>query len=183
MKDKKDEHVGSFGKFLLLGILTIAVIIFSVNPQKAPIISDLNLKNLFVALGGIFVIVLLVERATEIVISIWRHAPTEQLKEELSTLKGDTAKAAEETVKAKELTKYQAETKGDALLVGFALSVVVCSAGVGLLGEIIDTTEVNEKFFRGVDIVLTSGLIAGGSDSFHQFVRALEILFGKMRKS
>jgi hypothetical protein len=172
----------SFGTWLLLGILTIVIIIFSVNPQLAPIFSDLTLQKVLTALGGIFVIVLLVERAMEIVISIWRQAPTDQLKEELSALMGDPAKAADATAKAKELAKYQAETKGLSLLVGFALSIVVCSAGVGLLGEIIDITKGNKYFLRGVDIVLTSGLIAGGSDAFHQFVRAIETFFTKSKE-
>ena len=180
--DKKGRPLVSFGTWLLLGILTIVVIIFSVNPRSAPIISGLTLQDVLAALGGIFVIVLLVERATEIIISIWRQAPTDQLKEELSALMGDPAKAADATAKAKELAKYKAETKGFPLLFGFTLSIVVCSAGVGLLGEIIDITKGNVQFLRGVDIVLTSGLIAGGSDEYHQFVRALEKLFKKMPK-
>jgi len=169
----------SFGTWLLLGILTIVVIIFSVNPQLAPVISGLTLEKVLVALGGIFIIVLLVERVTEIVVSIWWEEKTDQLTEELSALKGDPAKAADATAKAKELAEHKAKTKRFSLLFGFALSIVVCSAGVGLLGEIIviDITKGNKQFLRGVDIVLTSGLIAGGSDEFHQFVRALEMFF------
>lgn len=172
----------SFGKCLLLGILTIVVIIFSVNPQLAPIFSDLTMQKVLAALGGIFVIVLLVERATEIVIFIWRQVPTDQLKEKLSALMCDPAKAEDATATAKELVKYQTETKGLSLLVGFALSIVVCSAGVGLLGEIVDIKKGNKYFLRGVDIVLTSGLIAGGSDAYHQFVRALETFFTKSKE-
>ena len=106
---------------------------------------------------------MLVERATEIVITIWRKVP--------------------ETDKAEEIAKYQAETKGYSLLVGFTLSVIVCSAGIGLLGEIIDSRNGSPEFFRGVDIILTSGLIAGGSDAFHQFVRALETFFTKSKEN
>jgi hypothetical protein len=154
-----------------------------VNPQLAPIISDLTLEKVLVALGGIFVIVLLVERVTEIVVSIWWQATTDQLEEELSAVMDDPAKTADATAKAKKkLAKCKAETKGFSLLFGFTLSIVVCSAGVGLLGEIIDITKGNVQFLRGVDIVLTSGLIAGGSDEYHQFVRALEKLFKKIPK-
>ena len=172
----------SFGTWLLLGILTIVVIIFSVNPQIVPIFPNLTLEKVLVALGGIFIIVLLVERVTEIVVSIRYQETADQLKEELSALRGDPKKAADVTDKAKELAKYKAKTKGFSLLFGFTLSIVVCSAGVGLLGEIIDITKGNVQFLRGVDIVLTSGLIAGGSDEYHQFVRALETLFKSMQK-
>ncbi len=153
----------SFGKWLLFGALAIIIIIFSVNPQSARFAQDLTFQDVLAALGGIFIIVLLVERATEIVITIWRQGP--------------------ETDKAGDAAKYQAETKGYALLIGFTLSVIVCSAGIGLLGEIIDSTSGSPQFFRGVDIILTSGLIAGGSDAFHQFVRALETFFTKSKEN
>ncbi len=183
LETRKEDYMILFGKSLLLMILAIVIVIFSVFPQSAPIVSDLTLQNVLAALGGIFIIVLLVERATEIVISIWRQSPGDQLKEELSALTGDPAKTADAATKAKELARYQAETKGLSLLVGFALSIVVCSAGVGLLGEIIDVTKGNQRFLRGVDIVLTSGLIAGGSDAFHQFVRSLETFFTKSKEN
>jgi len=173
----------SFGKWLLLIVLSIIIIIFSVNPQSAPFVPNLTFQKLLAALGGIFVIVVLVERVTEIIISIWRKPHTDQLKEELSALTSDASKATEAANKAKEIAQYQAQTKGLALLTGFTLSVIVCSAGVGLLGEIIDITKGNEHFLRGVDIILTSGLIAGGSDSFHQFVRALETFFAKSKEN
>jgi hypothetical protein len=139
----------------------------------------LTLQKVLAALGGIFIIVLLVERATEIVISIWRQAETDQKKEELAAHTADPAKAA---TAAKDLARYQAETKVISLLIGFALSIVVCSAGVGLLGEIIDITKSNLHFLRGVDIILTSGLIAGGSDAFHQFTSSLETFFTKSKE-
>ena len=162
----------TFGKWLLLFILAVVIIIFSAKPQIAPVVSNLSLQKVLAALGGIFIIVLLVERATEIIISIWRQAPTDKMEKELSTLSGDP-----KARKAEELVNYKAETKSISLLVGFTLSVVVCSAGLGLLGEIIDVEKGNTNFLRGVDIILTSGLIAGGSDAFHQFVRALETFF------
>jgi hypothetical protein len=172
----------SFGKWLLLGALVIIIVVFSVNPQSARFAQDLSFQDVLAALGGIFIIVLLVERATEIVITIWRQAKGDQLKKELAVLE-TSSKAAAAADKAKELAEYQAETKGYSLLVGFTLSVIVCSAGIGLLGEIIDSRQGSEQFFRGVDIILTSGLIAGGSDAFHQFVRALETFFTKSKEN
>lgn len=167
----------SFGKWMVLIILAILVVVFSVYPQTANIAEGLTFQKVLASLGGIFIIVLLVERATEIIITIWRQSPTNHLEEELSALKADPVRAGEAENKAKELAGYKAETKGLSLLTGFALSVVVCSAGIGLLGEIMDPASGNRNFLRGVDIVLTSGLIAGGSDAFHQFVRTLETFF------
>jgi hypothetical protein len=91
-------------------------------------------------------------------------------------LQSDPIKAEE---KAVELTAYQSETKIIALLIGFSVSIIVCSGGIGILNTIVvaDPTRGNLRFLRGIDIVLTSGLLAGGSDSFHQVVSALENFF------
>jgi hypothetical protein len=57
----------------------------------------------------------------------------------------------------------------------------VCAGGVGILPSIlnIDRAAPNFEFMRGVDIVMTAGLLASGSDAIHQFVRALQKFFVK----
>lgn len=169
-------------KTLTLGVLIVLIVVFSMQPLNAPIKDGLTLQNVLASLGGIFIIVLLVERVTEIIIALWRQSDAEQLKTEIEDLSKDTTKSAELLFKQKSLVKYQAETKYIALLVGFAVSVIVCCAGVGLMGTVIDINKGNANFLRGVDIFLTSGLIAGGSDSFHQFVSVFETFFIKSKK-
>ncbi|EIM31787.1 hypothetical protein LepocDRAFT_00005290 [Leptothrix ochracea L12] len=172
---------GTFAKILTLIGLTILVIVFSANPLTAPIKDGLTFPAVMASLGGIFVIVLLVERVTEIAITIWRQSDADELKTEIENLTKDATKAAELLEKQKCFAKYQAETKSIALLIGFTISIVVCCAGVGLLGAVIDITKGNPNFLRGVDILLTSGLIAGGSDSFHKFVSTLETFFNESK--
>ena len=177
----------TFAKFLVFAALIVLTIVYSVHPQFAPIKTDLTFQTVLGALGGIFVIVLLVERVTEIAITIWRQSSADSLKEEVDSLAKDTAKepakAADLLAKSKELATYQAETKSIALLIGFSVSVIVCAAGVGLLSTIVDTEKASTSFIRGIDILLTSGLIAGGSDAFHQFVSTLETFFTESKKS
>jgi hypothetical protein len=195
--------------YTLIVILTLIVIYFSANPQSAPIVSDLTLQKVLSALAGIFAFVLLVERFTEIIISFSRGIETDKKIEEISLLKEELSSQSQNSENAnletgtnttnpdnqdknkeeklatsqKTLAKYQAETKKTSLLVSFALSIIICSAGVGLIGEIIDIKQGNQNFLRAVDIVLTSGLIAGGSDSFHQVVRAFETFFTESKKN
>ena len=163
----------SFGKALLLAALFMIVIVASWDPHTVSLRLD-DLSDVMSVLGGIFIVVLLVERATEIVINIWRQPKAAKLKREL-----EASKNAE---KQTELADYQIETKNLALFIGFTLSVIVCAAGVGLLGAVFDTASDPSKLFRGVDILLTSALIAGGSDGFHQFVSALESFFSESKK-
>jgi len=127
--------------------------------------------------------VLLIERATEILIAVTRNQQTEILMAEVEALSADPASKAEHSQKSLELAAFKNETKALALLIGFSISVVACAGGIGILGTIVDMTAgADEKFIRGIDILLTSGLLAGGSDAFHQFVRALETFFQNANK-
>ncbi len=175
--------MSAFSKFMLVLVLFVVILVFSFNPQSAPVRTDLTYQNLLAALGGIFVIVLLVERVTEIVISIWRQTEADSIKKDVEMLAADTTQVVAHREKATELAKFQAETKSIALSCGLAISVIVCAAGVGLLETILVTANGNENFLRGVDILLTSGLIAGGSDGFHQFTSALEKFFKKSKEN
>ena len=119
---------------------------------------------------------MLIERVTEIAIAILRETSSERIKGELAALPSDSPNIA---IKGADLIAYQSETKIIALLIGFSLSIIVCSSGIGILETIIvvDPARGDPRFLRGIDIVLTSGLLAGGSDSFHHFTSALENFF------
>lgn len=173
-----------FAKAVVLGVLLLVTIYNAVHPQLAPVKANLRLDTILGALGGLFVLVLLIERATEIVISIWRQTDTDILKQAIELLAKDPARSADLATQSTALAAYQAETKHIALLVGFSLSVLACAGGIGILDTIIDTSKgADSHFLRGIDILLTAGLLAGGSDSVHQFVRALETVFQSAKKT
>jgi len=163
--------------------LLVIGILFSVYPQFAPIKPDLTFQSIMGVLGGLFVIVLLVERVTEIAISIWRDAGADDIRSKIEMLSMDKLKVDELTQTKDALTDYQGDTKSIALMIGFSIAVIVCAAGVGLLSSIVDMSKANVNFMRAIDILLTSGLIAGGSDGFHQFTSTLETFFDESRKN
>lgn len=170
-----------FIKLLVLATLLIVVLVFSADGKNAPVKTNLEFGMIMGALGGLFILVLLIERSTEILIAIWREGGAEELKLEIDSLKSDPTKAAELAAAQKKLVTYQAQTKSNALLIGFSISIIACAGGIGILETIVDTN--SSSFMRGIDIVLTSGLLAGGSDAFHQFVRALESVFTELKKT
>ena len=149
--------------------------------------NELSSRGLAGTLTGLFILVLLVERATEIAMIIWREADTEILKKKISAIpEADRTgtRAIEYQAALKELEDRAADTKRWALSCGIVLSVIVCVAGAGLLTSVLNYSDGNrfQKYLlRAVDIVLTSGLIAGGSDSFHQFVATLDTFFKNSR--
>lgn len=166
-----------FVKTMLAVLFMVAIGISSWKPVWVPLRGDLTLQSVVGALGGLFVIVLLVERLTEIVIAVWRRPKAEVMKTEIKQMAKDSSKETEKFQKQRSLTEYQTETKSLALWIGYGISVLVCCSGVGVLDSLLQISAGNTIFLRGVDIVLTAALIAGGSDGFHQFMAALESFF------
>jgi hypothetical protein len=70
--------------------------------------------------------------------------------------------------------------KRHAAALALVLSAVLSIAGVRLLGACVEVThgELAGLLFGGVDVLLTSCLIAAGSDVVHQYVEAV-LQFGK----
>jgi len=124
----------------------------------------------------------------EIIISIWRVPQTNRLKQQVESFTDAEKAAKPDDFKAvqQKLAEYKAKNQGIALLLGFTLAIVICAAGVGLLSVIIELPEKapggQKSFLRGIDIVLTAGLVAGGSDAFHQFVNSLVTFFKETKK-
>jgi hypothetical protein len=172
----------SFGKVLAFGILLGFIIVFSIHHQHAPIKSDFSLSGFLGLFCGLTLIVLLVERATELVVFVFRQPRAGKLKQALARIEQQDPDKDQYFKMVDELSEYRAQTKTFALGIGFALGLVICGAGVGMLESILSTIHAEQSLLRGVDIVLTAGLIAGGSDSLHQLVRAFETFFGESIK-
>lgn len=176
-------------KTLTLVILFIVIIVFAIQQLSAPFKDGLKVQDITGALGALFIIVLLVERVIEIFTSIWRDPDANTLKQKINKFTDEQKKSRETNVldAEKNLANYKAKTQSITLLTSFTLAVVICAAGVGLLSEIINlpaTAPNSQKtFIRGIDIVLTAGLIAGGSDGFHHFVNSFVTFFKKLQEN
>ncbi len=183
--DERESQVLSFVTPIVVLSAVVLVVLFSINPQSAPFRPALTMQTLATSLGGLFMIVLLIERATEVFVTLVRDGASGSGSLGDAPAKDSTpaelGTSASNAITARD-DEYQRHTKRLALLFGFTLSIAVCSAGVGLLGTLLEPGEANASFLRGLDIVLTSALLAGGSDAFHQFVRALETFFTESRR-
>ncbi len=179
--------------FITLGVLlTIYLAVGALDPNfKNLPLKDLALKDLMGKLGALFIIVLLVERLIELFVHPWRSPKTESLKMELFTFSAEgkrLRKPGHQTVDTeKKLGSHRSKTRLVTLLAGFVIGVFISIGGVGFLNELVhvDPAAVGEKqipYLRKVDVVLTAGLIAGGSDGFHQFMKAILVFFEETTK-
>lgn len=172
-----------FWKVIFVSFFVGLMVVSSLHPMVVSIKGEFGLESVFGVLGAIFVVILLVERATEIVIVVWRDEKAGLLKQELDNalLVGDENTISD---KRQRLFKYKTTTKRIAILLNLSIAMVVCAAGVGLFNTIFDirTDTESRQLLRFVDIFLTSGLIAGGSEGFHSFTSALDAFFVESKK-
>ena len=134
-------------------------------------------------LGVLYIVALFVERSLEVLIKAWRQAGKFHLEEEMRSAEPEN-KA--ETRKA--LGEYRAGTQRRALLAGLTLGVLVSLSGVRLLGPIFDpgVTDVwsfQQALFQFTDIVVTAGLIAGGSATIHELMALVDDFLKASRKN
>jgi hypothetical protein len=151
-------------------------------PTGVAIKSDIALNSMVNMIGGMFVVVLLVERATEVIIVIWRDEGAEVLKQSIDESDDLENEDLSKSNKLREFLNYKETTKRIAIIISFLIAIIVSSAGVGLLGSIVDNQGGNKFLLRLIDIFLTSGLIAGGSQGFHLFTSAIGVFFIESKK-
>lgn len=146
-------------------------------------------------LATIFVVTLFVERAQEVILTNLRAYGSEALDLKLKALQAqlqrlergtDTSAEVEDLLQTLadtrlEKLKYRAQTRIYALRMGVLMGVAVSLAGLRTLGALVpDTTlvgfaEVQQVIFHTVDIVITGGVIAGGSDGIHKMAELYRV--------
>ena len=151
-------------------------------------------------LTSIFFIALIVERALEVFIATWRGPEASRLEGVIQNCKDEIARIKEARKAAPQaelelelkplydsidytkadLTRQKAGTQRAALWTGLVLGVLVSAAGFRLVQYMVDpaaladleiTTPSQVIVLRLVDVLLTGGLIAGGSEGIHKIVK------------
>jgi hypothetical protein len=153
--------------------LAVVVVSWSASAEiTAPFKSELN-NTILATLSGMGVLVVLVERATEVVINAVRGNES-AMKSQLAILQEEPGVLSQPYQDlAKELDEYKAGTQRLSLIVGLSIGVLIACTGIGVLDSILDLKQAVPRFLqlrRAVDILLTAGVLAGGSQAFHENV-------------
>jgi len=153
---------------LVWGIFVMAVIwAMVIGKQLGAIpLQEIDVNKITKLLGSLFAIALFFERCIEVIVAIFRNKKAAEYKNELE--KSPTDKAE------KKLTHYRLETQSISLRVSFIVGIVVSAAGIRILGELVTIPSgialPQQNFFHLVDIFITAGVLAGGSDGIHQLM-------------
>ena len=175
-------------------IIIVAFLSFTYSPKA--IIFKKDLTNIGQLIGSLLIISLVMERALDVFLTTWRANESEELDLEiqkkykrlnnLETKKSLDSKEIQElnTIseeingKKKQRQARSAHTRTIALWAGMLVGVIISSVGVRTLYSLLEITpfeqlsDLQQSLFHIVDVLLTGGLLAGGSDGIHKFMDA-----------
>ena len=170
-------------------VVALAALVFLLSDALTPIDprdGAAPFRTALAQLGILYIIALFVERSLEVLIKAWRQGGKSALEH---TLRTAAATAAEDPAAHAEadrrLQAYRAGTQRRALLVALTLGIMVALSGVRLLGPIFEPTTAaaaaaaaqppfQQDLFHFTDILLTAGLIAGGSATLHELLALID---------
>jgi hypothetical protein len=130
-----------------------------------------------------------VERSVEILISPWRDSGANKLEKELVAIQArpaDAQQAVDSKSVSDQLDEHRGVTQQYAFAVSMVLSVCASIAGVRALEPFLKQPDFDvlanahpgqRLFFLGVDVALSTALLAGGADGVHSVVNAVTSFF------
>jgi len=181
-----------------LAFLGFIVALFLNLIPEFPSLAFKNLGNAQIGelVSSLFFTILIVERSLEVFISTWRGVEASQIKQSIADQQlavDHASNSASDNSSADsdreigdlndlnaDLTTYKATTAKIALWLGLTLGILTSFVGIRILETFIQVgvdanlNAIQLRTFRILDIVLTGGLIAGGSKGFHQLMSIYE---------
>ena len=177
-----ERRIGRIWVALLVAALVIVVVVQGDALTPAGVaVGERPFLTALVQLGILYIVALFVERSLEVLLKAWRQGGKARLEGE-GQAAGEGGRAAAES----ELREYRAGTQRRALLFGLTLGIMVSLSGVRLLGPIFDfgaaASAFQQAVFQFTDILLTAGLIAGGSATIHELMALIDDFLKASRK-
>jgi len=161
-------------KFLLgAGLLAVLVLAWFAAIWPDLKFTPIPVSELPSHFAALLFFALLIERAVEVVLSIWRAEQSNKLQAAVQRLvaANDAANANALQTAQQALIEYRANTLQLAMPLSLMFGVVIASFGVRLIGQFVDTIglgSLQTRFFHAADIVLTATLLCGGADPIHK---------------
>lgn len=159
--------------FILISLLIAAIL----QPEGVQF-AGFEVTSAFKILTILFLIALFQERALDVFLTIVRAPESDERQRKLIRLK-QKAEAKKIEQAERELSDYKIKTRNLAMYLGYAMGFIISMIGIRALEPLVDAGtfqnlgSVQQKMFRMVDIFITGGLLAGGSDGIHKITEVL----------
>ena len=158
---------------IFVGAVFAAVVALAASFDIAGLVAldyELTSDDYTKILTAMFFIALLVERFIEVTITVSRSKEKNVLRADLE-MATEIKDAAKQKELRREIIAYRNDTEKQAMKAGLLIGVLLGLAGVQVLGSLFDVTYLQgfQKYlFKGMDILLTAALVAGGSNGVKQ---------------
>jgi len=130
----------------------------------------------------LFVISLFQERALDVFLTIIRAPDSDEMNRKLQKLKNEPESPERDKVieeLEKKLSNYKIATRNLAMKLGYLFGFIIAMIGIRSLEPMINLdhfaniSSIQQSAFRVVDVFITGGLLAGGSDGIHKIIEIL----------
>ena len=172
--------------FVVLTLGAAFALLYYTNAAGVPFKSFTE-SDILSIITSMFVVAVFMERSIEAILTPIRAPDRSRMEKELEDIK----KAAKSDVtmmqviatKERELKTYRLQTAQRAYWLSFILGLLISVAGIRTLSGLVNPEDlkalgvVHRHLFSFVDIVLTSGVIAGGSAAIDKIGRAISEFF------
>lgn len=143
---------------------------------------DISMGTVMEVLTPLFLAALFIERAVEVYTGVSREPEKLRLKAQAEARKGEEKKEAAESVAA-----FRRDTLRKTSTLSFLLGLAAAAAGVRSLWPLLDPTvlvpeALQFRVFNLVDVVVTAGLLAGGSAGIHKMIGPIDDWLQAKRK-
>ena len=178
-KRKGDWNKARLILLLILVMAALSGIFFAADLLRFQLLTDA--QSILSILTPLFLFSLFVERAVEVVLTVWRGREADDLalaikqEEETISLQKNADRSKSKELQSK-LTNYKGTTRDIAFMICFILGVLISMAGIRALALFVDPTSLDDLstfqtgWFTVLDIFVTGALIGGGSDGVHKFI-------------
>lgn len=176
---------------VLYAVFLAAVILLVVRYSFGSVtLRTIDESKIFALLGSLMVLALFLERALEVFVATSRSPGAidldtriECMEKEIATLgeAGEKEKIGNAKTKLADLEKqrviYKSETRKVSLWLALAFGILVSAVGIRTLGSLVTEQDLRslaglqKSLFDLVDVFVTGGLLAGGSDGIHQLAK------------
>lgn len=189
---KINPTLAGFIVFLVV-VVILGVLVFSLRPM-AITFRPVVFSDITQLLSSLFLISLFLERAIEVFITVWRGPEAKMLETRMHAAQlvvADQKKAFQGTVDANKMqtalqesdnakedfVQFKSATQRWALWTGFIMGLAISLVGVHTLNILVTQesyaalSSQQKSLFDIVDILITGGLVGGGSDGVHKILQ------------
>lgn len=123
-------------------------------------------------LAALFTISLFLERSLEVFINTWRSAGRTRVENQVKKASDGAKEEA-----AERLSSYKTDTQILALWTSFAFGLFISAVGIRTMQSLVTAESLNGlssnqlNLFHVADVLLTGGLISGGSEGIHKLTQ------------